>query len=112
MSRIYRTQPKTHRNAVTQQDTEDPTLEKGIKTTGYQECRFDITLEGEDVRKLTLRLLFYNYRVNLWFTGAFYELKSAGQHSITALVRSATVFLWVDSFEGTSFKLTADYSLS
>ena len=112
MSRIYHTQPKAHRAEVTEIDTIKPDLDDAIITRGYQECRFDITLEGEDIQELGLRLLFYNQRLKVWFTGACYSLNSAGQHSITAITRGGTVFLWLSSFKGTTFNFSADYCLS
>ncbi|MFA6612764.1 MAG: hypothetical protein WCS64_04205 [Dehalococcoidales bacterium] len=112
MTRIYRTQPKPHRANVTQEDTFKPCPAEGIVTRGYQECRFDITLEGVDIQSLVLRLVFYNHRLDDWFTGAMYELNSPGRHSITTHIRGGTVFLLFHSFTGTSFNMSADYCLS
>ena len=112
MSTIYQSKPKPHRIDVVKPDTTKPELEDGIKTRAYRQCRFDIVLEGGGINELVVKLIFYNSRQKTWFTGSKYSFKSAGQHSITAETRGGTVFLWVDSFKGESFILSADYSLS
>jgi hypothetical protein len=112
LATIYQAQPKPHRIDVVKPDTTEPEFEDGIKTRGYRQCRFDIELEGEGINELVVKLLFHNSRQKTWFAGSTYAFKSAGQHSITAETRGGTVFLWVDSFKGESFNLSADYSLS
>jgi hypothetical protein len=113
MTRVYQTQPKPHRQAVTQVDAADPSgTGEAVITRGYRECRFDVDLAGQDISGLVLELMFYNARLGAWFAGARYELEEAGRHSLTAETRGAAVFLKVAAFSGTSFELSADYCLS
>ena len=113
MIRIYQTQPKLHRGLVTTMDEGDFTATAaGVVTRGYHQCRFDITLEGVDIRLLEVQVLFFNSRLNRWFGGGKYTFEGAGDYAISATTRGATVFLAETAFEGTGFEFSADYSLS
>lgn len=113
MSEIYATQPKIHRTGVTAVDASDPAdASGGVVTKGYQECRFDITLTGIGITSLTVQALFWNSRQNKWMAGASRTFSTTGQYALVVDTRSATIFLKVTAFTGTSFSLSADYVLS
>jgi hypothetical protein len=113
MGETYATQPKLHRSNVTTVDTSDPADTSGaIDTKGYKECRFDITITGTDLSSLETQALFWNPRQEKWFGGGKRTFTSTGQHTLVVDSRGAIIFLKVTAFSGTSFSLSADYTLS
>ncbi len=113
MAEIYATQPKLHRGNVTAIDTTNPADTSGaISSKGYKECRFDITITGTNLASLETQVLFWNPRQGKWFGGGKRTFTTTGQHALVIDGRGAIIFLKVTAFSGTSFSLSADYSLS
>ena len=113
MGETYATQPKLHRSNVTTVDTTNPVDTSGaISSKGYKECRYDITITGTDLASLETQVLFWNPRQEKWFSGGKRTFTSTGQHALVVDGRGAIIFLKVTAFSGTSFSLSADYSLS
>lgn len=113
MTEAYATQPKLHRSDVSAVDATDPAdTSAGVDSEGYQECRFDITLSGADFASLETQVLFWNPRQEQWFGGGKRTFTATGKHALAADSRGSTIFLKVTAFSGTSFSLSADYSLS
>lgn len=107
------TGPQLHRSGVTAVDASDPPDTSGaVNAAGYQCCRFDIALTGVGISSLEVQALFWNSRQSKWFGGASRQFTAAGQHALLVEARGAVVFLKVTAFSGTSFSLSADYSLS
>jgi hypothetical protein len=107
------TAPLVHRSGVTAVDASDPADASGaIDCAGYQHCRFDIAIAGVGFQALDVQALFWNLRQNLWFGGATRRFEATGRHALVVEARGALAFLKVTSFTGTSFSLSADYSLS
>lgn len=105
--------PAVHRSGVTAVDASDPAdASSGVDSSGYQSCRFDITITGTGFTSLTVDVLFWNSRQSLWFVGASRTLTSTGKYCLSVDARGATMFLKVSAFSGTSFSLSADYALS
>ncbi len=106
------TPPLLHRSGVTAVDTSDPAGTSGaVDCSGYQWCRFDLTISGTGFTDLTVQALFWNSRQGQWFAGASRTFQSTGHHALMVEARGATIFLKVTAFNGTSFNLSADYSL-
>lgn len=102
-----------HRSNITAVDAADPADASGaVNCAGYEQCRFDITISGVDFTSLTVKVLFWNSRQQKWFGGASRQFTATGQHALVVEARGAMVFLKVTAFSGTSFSLSADYSLS
>jgi hypothetical protein len=113
MAEVYATQPKLHRSDVTAIDTTDPADTSGaIDSQGYKMCRFDITITGTDFTSLEAQVIFWNPRQEKWFGGGNRSFTSTGQHALMVDSRGAIISLKVTAFSGTSFSLSADYSLS
>jgi len=112
MAEIYTTQCKLHRSGVTAVDTSDPEVTAGVDTAGYKECRFDITISGTNFTSLEVQVLFWNPRQEEWMGGGSRTFASTGQHALVVDCRGAIIFLKVTAFSGTSFSLSADYTLS
>ena len=113
MAEIYSTQPKLHRSGVTAVDSADPADTSGaIDTKGYKECRFDITITGTGFTSLEVQVLFWNPRQEKWWGGGKRTFTSTGQHALVVDCRGAIIFLKVTAFSGTSFSMSADYTLS
>ncbi len=108
------TEPVVHRSAVTAVDATDPVDTSGaIDCSGYQYCRFDVTIEGVDLTALTVQVLFWNSRQSKWFGGASRQFTTTGQYALAIPdARGSIIFLKVTNFSGTSFSLSADYVLS
>ncbi len=107
------TSPLAHRTGVTAVDATDPATTSGaIDTTGYEYCRLDLTVTGTGFQALTVQVLYWNPRQGTWFGGASRRLDATGKYALLVDARGATVFLKAVSFSGTSFTLSADYSLS
>lgn len=104
--------PQVHRSGVTAVDSSDPaSADSGVNCAGYEYCRFDVSISGVGVTSLTVRVLYWNSRQNLWFGGASREFSATGRHSLLADARGAILFIKVTAFTGTSFSLSADYIL-
>jgi len=113
MAEIYSTQPKVHRSNITAVDSADPSDTSGaVDTKGYKECRFDIAISGTGFQSLEVQVLFWNLRQELWFGGGMRTFTSTGRHTLAVDDRGAIIFLKVTAFSGTSFSLSADYTLS
>jgi len=113
MGEIYSTQPKVHRSNITAVDSADPSgISGAVDTKGYKECRFDIAVSGTGFQSLEVQVLFWNPRQELWFGGGTRTFTSTGRHTLVADCRGAIIFLKVTAFSGTSFSLSADYTLS
>jgi len=113
MAEIYSTQPKVHRSNITAVDSADPSDTSGaVDTKGYKECRFDIAISGTGFQSLEVQVLFWNPRQELWFGGGMRTFTSTGRHTLAVDDRGAIIFLKVTAFSGTSFSLSADYTLS
>jgi hypothetical protein len=113
MGETYATQPKLHRSNVTTIDATDPADTSGaISSKGYKECRYDITITGTDLTSLETQVLFWNPRQEKWFGGGKRTFTATGQHALVVDGRGAIIFLSLTAFSGTSFSLSADYSLS
>ena len=113
MAEVYDTQSKLHRSGVTTVDASDPADTSGaIDSEGYKECRFDITVTGTDFASLEAQVISWNPRQQKWFGGSGRTLTATGQHALVVDSRGAIIFLKVTAFSGTSFSLSADYSLS
>ncbi|MBM4432384.1 MAG: hypothetical protein FJ025_00070 [Chloroflexi bacterium] len=113
MAEIYTTQCKLHRSNVTAVDASDPADTSGaVNTAGYKECRFDTTLTGTNFNSLEVQVLFWNPRQQKWMGGGKRTFTSTGQHALVVDCRGAIIFLKVTAFSGTSFSLSADYTLS
>jgi len=113
MAEIYSTQPKVHRSSITAVDSADPADTSGaVDSKGYRECRFDIAISGTDFQSLEVQTLFWNPRQELWFGGGTRTFTSTGRHTLATDCRGAIVFLKVTAFSGTSFSLSADFTLS
>ena len=113
MAEIYTTQCKLHRSGVTAVDATDPADTSGaVNTSGYKECRFDITTTGTDFKSLEVQILFWNPRQGKWMGGGMRTLTSTRQRALLVNCRGAIIFLKVIAFSGTSFSLSADYTLS
>ena len=107
------TTPLLHRSGVTAVDSSDPADTSGaVDCAGYKDCRFDITLTGTGLTSLEVQALFWNARQSLWFAGASRTFTATGQHAVGVVALGCTIFLKVVAFSGTSFSLSADYSLS
>ncbi len=105
--------PAAHRSGVTAVDASDPAdTSDAVNCTGYQTCRFDVTITGTGFTSLDLVVLFWNSRQSKWFAGASRRLDSTGQHSVIVDARGSIIYLKVSAFSGTSFTLDADYVLS
>ena len=102
-----------HRAGVTAVDASDPADTTGaVDCAGYEHCRFDVTVTGTGFQALEVQVLLWNPRQSAWFGGATRRLESTGRCTLEVEARGAIVFLKVTSFSGTSFSLSADYSLS
>ena len=113
MGEIYSTQPKVHRSNITAVDSADPSgIGGAVDTKGYRECRFDIATSGTDFQSLEVQVLFWNPRQEQWFGGGTRTFTSTGRHTLAVDCRGAIIFLKVTAFTGTSFSLSADYTLS
>ncbi len=113
MTEIYATQPVVHRSGVTAVDAADPADASGaVDTRGYHECRFDIAVTGTGLTSLEVQVLFWNSRQAVWMGGGKRIFTNTGKHAVVVDSRSAKIFLKVTAFSGTSFSLSADYSLS
>lgn len=113
MAEIYTTQCKLHRSNVTVVDAADPADTSGaVNAAGYKECRFDITLTGTNFNNLEVQVLFWNPRQEKWMGGGKRTFSSTGQHALVVDCRGAIIFLKVTAFSGTSFSISADYTLS
>lgn len=107
------TAPLSHRSGVTAVDATDPAGTGGaIDTAGYELCRLDLTLTGTGFQSLTVQVLYWNPRQSVWFGGATRRLDATGQHALLVEGRGALIYLKVVAFSGTTFNLSADYSLS
>ena len=107
------TVPQVHRSGITAVDAADPPDTSGaIDTNGYSDCRFDIIISGTGFVSVTVQVLFWNSRQSKWFGGARREFGETGNHALVVEARGAIIFLKVIEFSGTSFSLSADYSLS
>ena len=108
------TTPASHRSGVTAVDASDPADASGaINGSGYETCRIDITITGTGFNSLDVQVLEWNGRQEKWFGGATRRFTTTGQYAIVVPdVRGASIFLKVAGFSGTSFSLSADYSLS
>ncbi len=112
MAEVYTTQPKLHRSGVTRVDSADPADTSGaIDTSGFRECRFDLTVTGS-LSSLETQVIFWNARQQKWFGGGRRTFATSGQHALVVDCRGSTIFLKVTAFSGTSFSLGADYILS
>jgi len=102
-----------HRSNVTAIDAADPADTNGaVDTRGYKECRFDITVSGTGFQSLEVQVLFWNPRQELWWAGGKRDLTATGRHALAVDSRGAIIFLKVTAFSGTSFSMSADYSLN
>lgn len=107
------TTPQVHRSGVTSVDAADPADTSGaVQMAGYQYCRFDLTLTGSGFSSLEVQALFWNPRQSLWFGGAKRKFTTTGRHALMVEGRGVVIFLKVTAFSGTSFSLSADYTLS
>ncbi|MBI2916594.1 MAG: hypothetical protein HYY01_01255 [Chloroflexi bacterium] len=107
------TTPAVHRSGVAAVDAADPADAAGaVDTSGYQHCRFDVATTGAGFTSLDVQVLFWNPRQGLWFGGAQRQFTATGRYALAVEARGALVFLKVTAFSGTSFALSADYSLS
>ncbi|MBI4282642.1 MAG: hypothetical protein HY672_04060 [Chloroflexi bacterium] len=107
------TAPASHRSGVTAVDASDPADASGaVDCAGYGHCRFDIALTGTGFTSLEVQAIFWNSRQGLWFGGGKRSFTSTGRHALEVEARGAMAFLKVTAFSGTSFSLSADYSLS
>lgn len=107
------TAPSLHRNGIVAVDAVDPADVSGaVDCAGYEQCRFDITITGVGFTSLTVQALFWNARQAKWLGGASRQFTALGQHALIVEARGAIVFLKITAFSGTSFSLSADYSLS
>ena len=112
MADVYSTQPKLHRSGITTVDSSDPADTSGaVDGRGYLECRFDITITGT-ITSLEVQVLFWNPRQSLWWGGGKRNFTATGRHALVVDCRGAIIFLKVTAFSGTSFSMSADYSLS
>ncbi len=111
---VYEVEPPAlHRSGVTAVDASDPADTSGaVNCTGYQPCRFDVTISGTGFTSLDLAVLFWNSRQSQWFVGASRRLDATGRHAVIVDARGAIIYLKVTAFSGTSFSLAADYALS
>ncbi|MBI4236372.1 MAG: hypothetical protein HY688_03335 [Chloroflexi bacterium] len=115
MGPVYEpTAPAVHRSGVTAVDAADPADASGaVDCAGYEYCRFDVSITGTGLTSLEVQALFWNSRQALWFGGARRTFTATGRYAVAVPdVRGARVFLKVTAFSGTSFSLSADYSLS
>lgn len=105
--------PVQHRSSVTTVDISDPAdASDGVDCAGYEQCRFDIVLNGSGITSLEVQALVWNPRLAQWFGGGRRQFTSTGQHSLVVETRGAIAYLKVVSFSGTSFNLGADAVLS
>jgi len=113
MTEIYITQPKLHRSNITSVDAADPADTSGaVDSQGYNQCRFDVDITGNDFSSLEVQVIFWNPRQEKWFGGGKRNFTVTGQHALVVDSRGAIIFLKVTAFSGTSFSLSADYALS
>ena len=113
MAEVYTTQPKLHRSNVPSVDVTDPADTSGaVESRGYKECRFDVTISGNDFSNLEMQVIFWNPRQEKWFGGGKRTFTATGQHALVVDARGAIIFLKVTAFSGTSFSLSADYALN
>ena len=113
MTEIYSTQPRLHRSNVTEVDSADPAdISGAVDTRGYKEWRFDVTITGVDFSSLEVQALFWNPRQEKWMGGGKRTFTATGQYALVVDARGAVVFLKITAFSGTSFSLSADYTLS
>ena len=115
MAPVYEaTTPAVHRSAVTAIDATDPANASGaVDCAGYEYCRFDVSLTGVAITSLEVQALFWNSRQSLWFGGAKQVFIAAGRYALAVPdERGCKLFLKVTAFSGTSFSVSADYSLS
>jgi len=113
MTEIYSTQPRVHRSGVTTVDASDPADTSGaVDTSGYEQCRFDITVTGAGFTSLEVQALFWNPRQEAWMGGGTRTFTATGKHALVVDSRGAIIFLKVTAFSGSSFSLSADYVLS
>ena len=107
------TTPALHRSNITAVDSSDPADVSGaVDCSGYECCRFDLTISGTGFNSLEVQAIFWNSRQSKWFGGASKVFTGTGQHALEIDARGAVVFLKVIDFSGTSFSLSADYLLS
>mgnify|MGYP001595803630 FL=1 len=107
------TTPAIHRSGITAVDAADPSDASGaVNCAGHEQCRFDISITGTGITSLTVQVIFWNSRQSKWFGGASRQFTVTGQHALVVEAQGATVFLKLTAFSGTSFALSADYSLS
>ena len=107
------TYPQVHRTGVTAVDASDPAdASAGVDCSGFQNCRFDVSVSATGLQELRLQVLFWNPRQGRWFVGAERTLYSPGDYSLMVDARGSVVFLKVAGFTGSSFTLSADYLLS
>lgn len=108
------TAPAQHRSGVAAVDSSDPADTSGaVECSGFQHCRFDITITGTGFQSLDVQVIFWNSRQSKWFGGASRQFTAVGQHALAVPdARGSIIFLKVTAFSGTSFSLSADYVLS
>ncbi len=108
------TTPLVHRSGVTTVDSSDPEGTSGaVDCSGYEYCRFDITISGTGFNSLDVQVIFWNSRQSKWFGGASKRFTATGQYALAvADARGSVVFVKVTAFSGTSFTFSADYMLS
>lgn len=107
------TAPASHRSGVTAVDASDPADDSGaIATAGYRECRLDLDISGTGFTSLEVQAIFWNARLGAWFGGALRRFTATGRWAIAAPCRGQKLYVKVTDFQGTSFSLDVDYSLS
>ena len=107
------TTPAVHRSGVTAIDSSDPPDTSGaVDCAGYQQCHLDITITGTGLQSLDVQVLLWNSRQGSWFAGASRRFYATGSYALTVDARGNILFLKVTDFSGTSFNLSADYTLS
>ena len=117
---LYTTEPKVHRENVTQVDVTDPNVIDGIVCKGFKRCRFDIIVEGINITSLRVKLLRWNSKADTWFpSGTSVKLNDAEGFTSSggkvSLIEDeafgATAFLSVSEFIGDSFAMNVYYAL-
>lgn len=113
MPRLAATPPLAHRSAITAVDSSDPADDSGaVDCSAFEQCQFDITISGVSFGSLEVQVIFWNSRQSKWFGGGRRSFDAVGQHALVVDARGKKIFLKVTKFVGTSFSLSADYSLS
>ena len=107
------TAPTVHRSNVTAVDAGNPVGAAGaVDCTGYEQCRFDITITGTGFQSLEVQCLFWNSRQSAWCSGGSRSFTATGTYALVVDARGAIIYLKVTAFSGTSFTFNADYLLS